>query len=87
MTIKYSSEFLKKFKKLTHRNQDLRKKVTDKLDTFKLDQRYPSLRLHKVSTSTGEAWSISVDRKARVLFVYREYGILLVDIGGHDEVY
>ena len=87
MTIKYSSEFLKKFKKLNSHDQGLREKVTKKLDTFKQDQNYPSLRLHKVSTSISEAWSLSLDRKLRILFVYREYGILLVDIGSHDEVY
>lgn len=87
MTIKYSSGFLKKFKKITQSNVSLREQIANKLETFQLNQKYPSLRLHKVSASVGEAWSISIDRKIRVLFVYREYGILLVDIGGHDEVY
>lgn len=35
----------------------------------------------------GPSWSLSIDNDLRILFVYRDYGVLLVDLGGHDEVY
>jgi len=46
-----------------------------------------SLRLHKINAKGEQAWSISVDMKIRILFVYEKDGIVLVDIGTHDEVY
>jgi hypothetical protein len=71
MTIKYSDNFYKKI---------------GKLKIFVTNPRHPGLRLHKIGAKE-DAWSISVDLKLRILFVYRSYGILLVDIGTHDEVY
>lgn len=86
MVIKYSSSFATKLERLKKKNSRLAGKVGDKLRILMVNPRHPSLRLHKIS-GKYEAWSISVDMSLRVLFVYTEYGILLVDIGTHEEVY
>lgn len=86
MQIKYSSSFESKYKKLVKKNKSLQKKIAQKIDLLSSNPKHPSLRLHKIE-SKFDAWSISVNMNLRILFVYRSYGILLVDIGGHDEVY
>lgn len=87
MIIKQSPDFVKKLKKLISKNSLLQIKIRSKLKLFSLNKNHNSLRLHKIKSSGVEMWSISVDMGLRIMFVYRDYGILLIDIGGHDEVY
>lgn len=87
MIIHETSNYSRKFKKLVKRDQDLGQKVDRKLQLFVADRDYPSLRLHKIEKAGETLWSISVDLRTRILFNYVEDGILLFDIGGHDEVY
>jgi mRNA-degrading endonuclease YafQ of YafQ-DinJ toxin-antitoxin module len=86
MIIKYSSNFCKRFEKLKKSNPGIKSHIDKKLKLLAVNPRYPGLRLHKIE-SQENSWSISVDLDLRILFVYRDYGILLVDIGTHDEVY
>lgn len=86
MEIRYSSNFDKKLENLAKKRPEILKKVDQKLKMLLMDRRHPSLRLHKIG-SKHDSWSVSVDMGLRVLFIYKEYGILMVDIGSHDEVY
>ena len=87
MVIKQSPDFVKKFNKLTNRNSRLEAKIESKLKLFLLNKNHNSLRLHKIKSGGVDMWSISVDMGLRIMFVYRDYGILLITIGSHDEVY
>lgn len=87
MVIKQSPDFVKKLKKLTNRNPQLKIKIVSKLKLLSFNKHHNSLRLHKIKSGAVDMWSISVDMGLRIMFVYRDYGILLIDIGGHDEVY
>jgi mRNA-degrading endonuclease YafQ of YafQ-DinJ toxin-antitoxin module len=87
MIIKQSPGYLQKLKKLIKKDSRLEESIETKLKLFMLNFKHPSLRLHKIKSKSIDMWSISMDSDLRILFVYREYGILLVDIGGHDEVY
>lgn len=87
MTIHESTNYTRKFEKLVKRNPDVRVTVDRKLKLLIADRNYPSLRLHKIDAARETAWSISIDLKVRILFVYVEDGILLLDIGDHNEVY
>lgn len=87
MTIHETSNFSKKLERLVKRNSDLRLKIDRKLQLLVADSRNNSLRLHKINSRQKEAWSMSVDMKLRILFSYVDDGILLINIGGHDEVY
>ena len=59
----------------------------EKIELLRTNPNHPSLRLHKINLQGDQAWSISIDMKIRVLFIYEEDGIILVNIGTHDEVY
>lgn len=87
MTIHETSNFFKKLERLAKRNSDLRLKIDKKLQLLVTDSRSNSLRLHKINSRQKEVWSVSVDMKLRILFSYVDDGILLINIGGHDEVY
>ena len=87
MVIKQSPDFVKKLNKLTNKNSRLEIKIESKLKLFLLNKNHNSLRLHKIKSGGVDMWSISVDMGLRIMFVYRDYGILLITIGSHDEVY
>lgn len=86
MEIRTIRTYDEKADKLCKRNKVLQRVIDKKLRFLVLFPKHPSLRLHKID-SKRDAWSMSVNMKTRILFVYREYGILLVDIGSHDQVY
>lgn len=87
MTIHETSNFSKRIEKLTKRNPRLRQKIDKTLQLLVTDSGNNSLRLHKIEGKEDSIWSISIDMKLRILFTYVENGILLFDIGTHDEVY
>lgn len=87
MTIYESTNYTRKLEKLVKRNPDVGVTVDRKLKLLIADRKYPSLRLHKIDAAGETAWSISIDLKVRILFAYVEDGILLLDIGDHNEVY
>jgi len=47
------------------------------------------LRLHKLKGELKEYYSVSVDKNYRIIleFMITEQGVILLDIGSHDEVY
>ena len=87
MQIKSTEIFDKKYEKIYRANSKIGSSVDAKVSLLLENPRHPSLRLHKITRAGIGAWSISVNMKLRLIFVYRDYGILLVDIGDHDEVY
>ena len=87
MNIHLSSGFLRDYRKLLKKNPQLKIKIAEKLSLFENNPNHPSLRLHKLQGKMIIDWSISIALDLRLVFVYVEDGILLVDIGSHDEVY
>lgn len=87
MTVHETSNYSRRFGKLVKKDPNLGQKIEKKLQLFVVDQNYPSLRVHKIDGKSGLVWSLSVDLKLRILFGYVEDGIILFDIGSHDEVY
>ena len=87
MKIYYSEKFRKKFKKLVASNIKLSREVQTKILVLGSHPTHNSLRLHKLSGSLCDAWSISINRSFRVIFQYVKEGVLLIDLGTHDEVY
>ena len=46
------------------------------------------LRTHKLTGKLEGLWAFSVDYGCRVIFNFLKEGeVLLIDVGGHDEVY
>ena len=91
MTVKFSSRCRKELKRIKQRNTVLFKRIEKQLTLFYKYPNHPSLRLHKLSGSQQEAWSISVDMSVRMLFYYHqsdgEKYVVFFSVGTHDEVY
>jgi len=87
MNANYSSVFVTKYRKILRKNNKCSDLIKEKMALFLSDKSHPSLRLHKLQGNLKEAWSISVDRKTRILLYQDESGVTFVDIGSHDEVY
>ncbi len=83
-----TARFAKNFSKLCKIRGKMFKSLTEKkIELLLINPNHNSLRLHKINTKGDQSWSISVDMKIRALFIYEKDGIVLVNIGTHDEVY
>lgn len=87
MNIYPSREFLRAYKKITKRRPDLKEKIKSKINLFELNPLHPSLKLHKLKGKQVDNWSISLEKDLRLVFVYIPDGIILIDIGKHEDVY
>lgn len=87
MTIYITTAVERKIQKLINKDPLLAQKIDQRLAQFQENPRHPSLRIHKLTGKTRGAWSLSVNAGYRLLFDYTESGILVVDIGSHEEVY
>jgi addiction module RelE/StbE family toxin len=87
MNISVSPGFEKDLQKLTKKSSQISVEMKRKLELFKLNPDHPSLRLHKLKGSMRHYWSISIKGNLRIIFEYIENGIILLDIGTHDDVY
>lgn len=87
MTILFRPSIQKKITKLLRKHPHLLTRLDEAFSFLTVRPPNPSLRLHKLQHRRPPTWSVSVTEDIRVLFVYVEEGILIVDIGPHDEVY
>jgi len=87
MNVYYLPYFIKQYRKLTKKNKPLKQSIKKTINQFLKFPQHPSLRLHKLKGKMIDDWSISVEANIRIIFTYITDGILLVDIGSHDEVY
>lgn len=73
------------------RNHRLIEKVEKQTRLFTENSNHPSLRLHKLTNTSEDTWSISIDRSVRMLFYYRENNdekvAIFFDLGFHDQLY
>lgn len=80
--ILYSSEFVKRLKKLP---LEIVKIAIQKEAIFKENPLHPSLRMHELKGSLAGAWSISLNKNYRIIFKRMDNGdILFISIGKHD---
>ena len=93
MKVGWSSRSLRAFKRLVRRNPQLRILIEQTLRQLAEDPFNPSLRTHKLKGDLADVWSCSIDYNYRILFEFvenpedEESGILLLNLGTHDEVY
>ncbi len=87
MKVFVALSFEKRFKKLVDKNPSLAPLIDKKLTILQNNPRHPSLRLHKLSGKLINQWSLAIKADLMILFQYVKGGILLVDIGSHNEVY
>jgi len=87
MDFRISPDLEKELKKIKTRNLHLLEQIQKQLTLFKQNHKHPSLRLHKLTGNLNNFWSISIDRKIRMLFVLDDEEAYFFDIGTHDDVY
>ncbi len=81
MTLVYSERFKKQHKNIAY---DMKKKAARSIELFLQNPLHPSLRLHKLSGELSGYWSISLDRKNRIILQPLEDNTyLLISIGTH----
>lgn len=62
----------------------IQKKAVKAETLFRGNAFHPSLRLHKLGGKIKELWSISIDRKYRIMFKPMPDGVILfISIGSH----
>jgi mRNA-degrading endonuclease YafQ of YafQ-DinJ toxin-antitoxin module len=76
-----SDRFKENYAKL---NDDIKKKVRDKLKLMAENPMHPSLRTKKIQ-GTEKIFGASINMSVRLTWQYIENGILLRNIGEHDE--
>lgn len=80
--IKLAKRFIKQFQKLP---LEVRVKARKASALLQKNPFHPSIRLHKLKGRLQGAWSISLDRKYRIIFKPREDGsVMFADIGKHS---
>ena len=63
----------------------VQKKALKAEKLFRQNPFYPSLRLHKLKGKLHGSWSISIDRKYRIIFKSLNDGVIIFgSIGMHD---
>jgi len=82
MKIKPTKRYQRSFRRLTKNNKPLGIKVIQTLNLYKNDPNHPSIRLHKLSNQN--IWSISVNMRIRIIFVYYKDSAILLDMGDHS---
>jgi len=89
----WSAGFIRKFKRLTKKNPQMRSHVEKVLQLLTEDPFDSSLRTHKLKGDLDGVWSCSIDYDNRILFEFvansdsGEEDILLLTLGSHDDVY
>lgn len=64
---------------------EIKKKSTKVTSFFKENPFHPSLRLHKLKGKLEGLWSISVDRRYRIIFDIMDEGVVMyMSIGIHS---
>lgn len=80
--IYFGKEFARQFKAL---DSSIQKKAIKQEAIFRKNPLHPSLRLHKLKGKLEGLWSISLDRKYRIIFeVLKDGDILFLSIGSHS---
>jgi addiction module RelE/StbE family toxin len=80
-SIHFNEKFKEQFQSLP---KLIQKKAVKTEIYFREDPFHPSLRLHKLEGKLKGLWSISIDRKYRIIFKPLEKGIILfISIGIH----
>ncbi len=80
--------FKKIYKKKVKNDDELKNKFWDAVELFSKNPFDPRLRTHKLTGKLKGLWAFSVAYDCRVIFKFMDSdNVLLIDVGGHKEVY
>lgn len=85
----FTDAFLKREQVFLKKHPDLVKRYKKTIHLLELNPCHRSLRLHKLKGKFSDKHSISIACSYRIIITFAvvERGIVLIDIGHHDEVY
>ena len=91
-TISYTKSFERKYGKLIRNNKKLSSRIDLVIDQLKMNPYSQPLKTHKVGYDKlfGELWSSRVTGDIRIIWVKHHdynYHLVLINIGGHNDVY
>jgi proteic killer suppression protein len=86
--VSWDQGFKRGYRKKVKNDAELMGRFWDAMEMFAKDPFHPRLRTHKLTGRLEGLWAFSVSFDCRVIFRFlSRTEILLIDIGGHDEVY
>ena len=86
--VSWDQGFKRVYRKKVKNDAELKGRFWDAAEMFAKDPFHPRLRTHKLTGRLEGLWAFSVSFDCRVIFKFlSKTEILLIDIGGHDEVY
>jgi mRNA interferase YafQ len=87
----WDSSFKRAFKRVIRKQPLLEPKVLAVLKLLIEDPFIPSLRAHKLKGDLEGLWACWIAYDCRIVFSFEKFEeeelIVLIDIGGHDDVY
>lgn len=88
-TIEATEQFLRQARKFFKRHADLKARFAELVDALAEDPFQPTLELHALSGKLKGLYAVSLTYKYRVTLtlILDQKEIILIDIGGHAEVY
>ena len=87
LILRFSSELVKKLRKINYKDKNLSTLIEKQLDLFGTDPKHHSLRTHKLSGKLQNIFSISINKKIRMTFILQNNEAYFINIGSHDEIY
>ena len=86
--VSWDPGFKRAYRKKVQNDAELKDRFGDVMELFAEDPFHSRLRTHKLTGKLEGLWAFSVNFDCRVIFKFiSKTEILLIDIGGHDEVY
>jgi len=86
--ISWDQGFKRVYRKKVKNDDELKIRFWNAVEMFAKEPFQPRLRTHKLTGKLEGLWAFSVSFDCRVIFKFlSKTEILLIDIGGHDEVY
>lgn len=85
----FTHTYLRREHKFLKRHPDLIQRYKKILRLLEVNPTHPSLRLHKLKGEFSGKYSVSITAAYRIIltFAVTEKGVILLDIGAHDDVY
>ena len=88
ISVSWDQGFKRVYRKKVKIDAELKVRFWDTMEMFIKDPFHARLRTHKLTGRLEGLWAFSVSYDCRVVFKFlNKTEILLIDIGGHDEVY
>lgn len=88
INISWDQGFKRVYRRKVKKDAELKARFWEAFEMFAKDPFQPRLRTHKLTGKLDGLWAFSVNFDCRVIFKFLSKNeVLLIEIGGHDEVY